>query len=173
MHVLAVVLLALLPWLQEPQPAQQLPPWLQEPRREQPALDEKKPEDKTAIPVPPGPQGIVQAPKHRLQLSFSAREVPILPVNQMAQAWQILPQGQERVFTFDSQTATRIEQPQYFEGHFADQAQGRCFYSRMEPAEYPEKSLRVFWWEVTYKNGDEWIAGAILNEALDVKDSPI
>lgn len=157
MNLFAILLLTLLPWLpQETQETKVQTP----PRQEQPDTPPDRPDATTA-------------PKHRLQLSFAAREVPFSPVNQQGLAWEIRAPGQEKVYTFDSSKAQLIQQPQYFAGRSAEQASGNCWYARMEPADYPEKSLRVLWWEVKYRNGDEWIAGAILNEALDVKDLPI
>lgn len=107
-------------------------------------------------------------PTHRLQLTFAAREMPNRPPKFDGEAWKILPEGQEYVFTFDSDVALCQPRPEYFEGHSPQQATGKCWYSWMGPTPYgrPEMSLRVFWWEVNSGNR-WWIAGAILNESME------
>jgi hypothetical protein len=117
----------------------------------------------------PQAQPIVRPPKHKITLRFLANEIPTQPVDQNGLAWTILAQGQESVYTFDSSTAQRHEEKGFFENHVAQQGVGRCWYAHLDPTPegHPERSLRVLWWEVAYPNGHEWIAGAVLNEALE------
>lgn len=107
-------------------------------------------------------------PKHRLLVKFEIAERPIHPVNQEGPAWG--PPDQPITFVFDSASAHVFEKPEYFEGHAPEQATGRCFYSHLIPQgtwSDPRNSLRLLWWEIEYKNGQERIAGAVLNEAME------
>jgi len=108
-------------------------------------------------------------PKHRLQITFTASEIPNRPITQTSEAWKILDPGEEQVFTFNSDVALCQPQDHYFEGHSSEQAEGHCWYSWMQPAPLFNQgmSLRVLWWEITYADGSEWVAGAVLNESME------
>lgn len=108
-------------------------------------------------------------PSRRLQILFTATEVPNQPITQTSEAWLILPAGQERAFHFDSNQALCQPHDYYLEGLSQDQATGHCWYSWLQPtpAGKPQMSLRVWWREITYADGSLRIDGAVLNESME------
>jgi hypothetical protein len=93
------------------------------------------------------------APKHHLTLRFEATQASYRRLSTPL------------VFTFDSATATRTLKDEYLAGHDPAVASGHCWYGEMDGPFPSPRTLRVLWWEITYANGHEWIAGAILNES--------
>jgi len=113
--------------------------------------------DTAAPTVPSAPASLLVAPKHHLTLRFEATQ----------ESYRRIPNEHyaAMAFTFDSKTATLILKDEYLAGRDPNTASGHCWYGEMQGPWPSPKTLRVLWWEITYKDGSEWIAGAILSES--------
>src|SRR5262245_58939398 len=101
-------------------------------------------------------EGQVATPRHRLRVTFDVNW----------RGYQALPE--KETYRFDSERAHVFSLDHYLDGHFGLQ-EGHIYYSFLNAPTWidPHHSLRILWWEYRYQDGQEWIAGAILNEAIE------
>lgn len=107
-------------------------------------------------------------PKHRIQVQFDAIEVPLRPPQDKGPAYQKLASPIRWIYDSDWGAYDRTQD--YFSGR-GPEATGKVYYGSMKLApplwNDPRQSLRFLWWEITYRDGTEWIAGAVLNESIE------
>lgn len=96
-------------------------------------------------------------PKHRIEIEFTATERGFA-VAATPERWE-----------FDSESVHITSLDYYLEGHVGCEFAHVYYSNLVRPGVWtdPRQSLRVLWWEYQYQDGSWWIAGAVLNEAIE------